>query len=163
MLGSVVVGGDDRPPSTESQDHERKFPEGAVPQRVGRIGARPEAVDGALIGEQRPDRPLERPPGDHDGRDPRHRCSAAVGGAELHLPGIGLDRAAECSDLDGPSIDHVARAERVQILGLAIEGIVGRSRHAHEQPRGQPLIEVQAAEHGLRDHPLAPAGHIGPG
>jgi hypothetical protein len=59
---------------------------------------------------------------------------------------LGLDLAAEGSDLDGPSIEHLARAERVQLLGLAIEEIVNRSRHAHEQPGGQPLIEVQAAE-----------------
>ena len=39
-----------------------------------------------------------------------------------------VDHAAEHSDLDGPSVEHLARAERVQVLGLAIEGIVGRTR-----------------------------------
>jgi len=66
-------------------------------------------------------------------------------------------------NLDGPSIEHLARAERVQVFGLAIEEIVGRSFHANEQPRGQPLIEVQAAEHALRDRPLAPASQVVPG
>jgi hypothetical protein len=61
------------------------------------------------------------------------------------------------------SLEHLARAERVQILGPAIEEIVSRSRHAHEQPRGQPLIELQAAEHGFRDRALAPARQVGPG
>jgi hypothetical protein len=58
-----VVGRDDRPPTTESPGHERKLPLIAVPERVGRIGGRTQAVDGALIGEQRPDRPVEGPPG----------------------------------------------------------------------------------------------------
>jgi hypothetical protein len=49
----------------------------------------------------------------HDGRDARHRSTIAVGGAELHLPGVGLDLVAEHSELDGPSIEHLARAERV--------------------------------------------------
>ena len=66
------------------------------------------------------------------------------------------------SDLDGPNFEHFARAERVQVLRLAVEGIVGRRCHLHEYPRGQPLVEAQPAEHGLRDHPLAPAPQVAP-
>jgi len=49
---SGVVGGDDRPPSAEGPGHERKLPLIAVSQCVGRIGGRPQAVDGGLIREQ---------------------------------------------------------------------------------------------------------------
>ena len=66
---SGVVGSHDRPPSAEGSDHERKFLLVALSQRVGRIGRGPQAVDGALIGEQWPDRPLEGPPGNHHGGD----------------------------------------------------------------------------------------------
>ena len=53
---SGVVGGDDRPPSAERPGDERKLELIAVAQGVGRIGGRAQAVDGALVREQRPDR-----------------------------------------------------------------------------------------------------------
>ena len=163
MLRSSEVGSDNRPPSAQRQDHEGKFLLVAVSQCVGRIGGRPQAVDGALVGEQWPDRPVERPPRDDHGRDSRHRTTTAVGGAELHLPRIGLDQAAEPSDLNGPSVEHLARAERFQVLGRAIEGIVRRRWHFDKQRRPQSLIEIQAADHDLCGHPLAPAPQVGSG
>src|SRR5207302_1066331 len=67
------------------------------------------------------------------------------------------------ADLNGPTVEHLARAERFQVLGDAIEAIVCRRCHLDEYPRQKSLAEIEAADHDPCGRPLAPAPQVGPG
>jgi hypothetical protein len=56
---------------------------------------------------------------------------------------------AKASDLNGPTVQHLARAKRFQALGHAIERIVCRRCHRDTHPRHKSLSEIQAANHHL--------------
>ena len=131
---SVVVSCGDCPPAAEGQGDERELDLITVAQRVGRVVERTQAVDGALIGEQRPHRPAEGAARNHHRGDPAHRGATGVGGTELHLPRVCPDDVPQRSDLDRSGVEHLARAEGVDVLGLAVEGVLARMCHIDQCP-----------------------------
>ena len=90
-------------------------------------------------------------------------ATTSVGGAELDVPGVGLDDAAKHPYLDRSTVEQFTGAERFEVLRHVVEGIVGRRCDADEQPRREPLEKTQTANHHRCRYPLAPARQVGPG